>query len=89
MCSDVSQRDCIVFDMTYSDNDDAWTVATDDVYHVRTVEIILDSGADGSALPMEYASTGVAIDCVLLMRRDALWTFQALVWQQSILVIFH
>ena len=60
VCSDVSQRDCIVFDMTYSDNDDAWTVATDDVYHVRTVEIILDSGADGSALPMEYASTGVA-----------------------------
>ena len=30
------------------------------VDHVRAVEIILDSGADGSALPMEYAHTGVA-----------------------------
>ena len=46
--------------MTYSDCDGVWTVDTSDVNHVRAVEIILDSGADGSALPMEYAHTGVA-----------------------------
>ena len=36
-----------------------WTVSPDEVNHVRAVEIILDSGADGSALPMEYGHAGV------------------------------
>ena len=45
--------------MTYSDNDGTWTVSPDEVNHVHAVEIILDSGADGSALPMEYGHAGV------------------------------
>ena len=63
--SDVSTCPCdfslcnTVFDMTYSDNDGMWTVSPDEVNHVRAVEIILDSGADGSALPMEYGHAGV------------------------------
>ena len=52
---------CTSFDMTYSDHDGAWTSDEPEVNHVRTVEIILDSGADGSALPLEYAEAGVAM----------------------------
>lgn len=47
-----------VFDMTYSDDDGHWTHSSDSVGHIRAVEIILDSGADGSALPLSYASVG-------------------------------
>ena len=53
--------DCTTFDMTHSDHDGAWTSDETEVNHVRTVEIILDSGADGSALPLEYAEAGVAM----------------------------
>ena len=51
----------VMFDMTYSDSDEEWTYAPDAVDHLRVVEsqgnfgdleIILDSGADGSALPL-------------------------------------
>ena len=59
-CLDVLPCSCTTFDMTYSDCDGVWTVDKSDVNHVRAVEIIRDSGADGSALPMEYAHTGVA-----------------------------
>ena len=59
-CLDALPCSCTTFDMTYSDCDGVWTVDTSDVNHVRAVEIILDSGADGSALPMEDAHTGVA-----------------------------
>jgi hypothetical protein len=55
------QHGCKVFDMTYSDHDDSWTFhAVDDLNHMRAVKIILDSGADGSALPLAYARAGVA-----------------------------
>ena len=59
------------FDMTYSDDDLVWTLFHDDclsMHHVRAigergppgtaVEIVLDSGADGSVLPLEYATVG-------------------------------
>ena len=57
---DVVPCSCKVFDMTYSDDDNAWTCDDSDVQHVRTVEIILDSGADGSALPLDYAAVGTS-----------------------------
>ena len=59
-CFDALPRSCTTFDMTYSDCDGVWTVDTSDVNHVRAGEIILDSGADESAVPMEYAHIGVA-----------------------------
>lgn len=64
--SDVFQS----FDMTYSDHDDAWTCSPDvSIGHVRMVgfphmdvDIILDSGADGSALPLEYGHVIAPVD---------------------------
>ena len=62
MCDSVE-----VFDMTYSDMDDIWSCAPDLISHVRAFEslggdadldIILDSGADGSALPLAYGHLG-------------------------------
>ena len=60
MPHDALSHNCMTFDMTYSDNDDVWTVEAE-LDHLRMVEIILDSGADGSALPLEYSNTGVAL----------------------------
>ena len=39
------------YDMSYSDNDEQWTECGD-------IELILDSGADHSALPLRFASIG-------------------------------
>ena len=60
MPHDALPHSCMTFDVTYSDNDDVWTVEAE-LDHLRMVEIILDSGADGSALPLEYSNTGVAL----------------------------
>jgi len=58
---DDAQHGCKVVDMTYCDHDDSWTFhADDDLNDMRAVKIILDSGADGSALPLAYARAGVA-----------------------------
>eukprot|EP00435_Cladocopium_sp_Y103_P024926 s1404_g6.t1 len=46
--------------MTCSDSGDVWTIDPSSVDHLRAVEIILGSGAGGSALPLEYASAGIA-----------------------------
>ena len=69
------------FDISYSDDDDSWTVCnspsfdllssdvciSDEVDYIRAigstsptpVEVVLDSGADGSVLPLEYAHIGL------------------------------
>ena len=69
------------FDMSYTDNDDSWTVCnspsfdllssdvciSDEVDFIRAigstsptpVEVVLDSGADGSVLPLEYVHIGL------------------------------
>ena len=69
------------FDISYSDDDDSWTVCnspsfdllssdvciSDEVDCIRAigstsptpVEVVLDSGADGSVLPLEYAHIGL------------------------------
>ena len=63
---------CPTFDMTYSDSDMDWMFAdeceftqADPQTHVRAltdpgqaISIILDSGADGSVLPLSYANIG-------------------------------
>ena len=60
---------CAFFDMTCSDHDNIWTVAPgcEPCSHVRAlqdsasgeeIEIIFDSGADGSVLPLRYAHIG-------------------------------
>ena len=61
------------FDMTYSDSDDCWTVAPydSDVSQICTVgngpcagdliEILLDTGADSSVLPLSFAHLGQSI----------------------------
>lgn len=63
-------RDCCetpVFDMSYSDSDPCWTFAPDLSDHVRAVslaekvDIILDSGADGSVLPLHYGDVGKSV----------------------------
>ena len=63
-------------DMTFTDEDDAWTfspfLASEfDIQHVRAiplnrdggrvVEILLDSGADSSVLPLDCANLGYAL----------------------------
>ena len=60
---------CLEFDLTYSDWDCEWTLSpelADSVGHVRAlpsvagdVDIILDSGADGSALPLSFSGIGI------------------------------
>ena len=75
------------FDMSYSDSDGAWTIAgpkapasvsmvsfapecqVSSVH--QDVEIVLDSGADRSCLPAEYASSGVARNAPHAVFRDA------------------
>ena len=59
---------CAVFDMTCTDSDCSWTMAPDLLNHVRAFEhvggdmdIILDSGADGSALPLCFGEVGRAV----------------------------
>lgn len=59
--------DAAVFDMSYSDSDSCWTFAPDLSNHVRAVgftekvDIILDSGADGSVLPLHYGHVGKSV----------------------------
>eukprot|EP00435_Cladocopium_sp_Y103_P056888 s567_g19.t1 len=45
------------FDMSASDTDDAWTYSPDLRSHLR--DVILDSGADTSALPLRFAAVGI------------------------------
>ena len=65
------QHACTEFDMTITDSDNAWTFPSSfseptDVQHLRMMsfegegssEIILDSGADTSALPLAYSGIG-------------------------------
>ena len=68
--------ECVYFDLFSSDHDDAWTLAPDLISdispcrtgHLCTVsgdlegyeEIIFDSGADVSALPLRFSHVGVA-----------------------------
>ena len=61
-----SAADC--FDMTYADSDDDWLFSPDlhlhsNKLHVRMVsgqeEIVFDSGADVSALPLRFSDVGV------------------------------
>ena len=60
------------FDMSVTDCDGSWTLSPDCELHLRTVsnvvnfdavledcDIILDSGADTSALPLKFASVGI------------------------------
>ena len=58
---------CAFFDLTYSDSDADWTYDLEAVDSLRVFEsiggatdIILDSGADGSALPLSYSNVGVS-----------------------------
>ena len=46
--------------MAYTVHNGQWIVEGTGVNHVRAVDIILDSRANGSALPLEYANAGVA-----------------------------
>eukprot|EP00434_Breviolum_minutum_P037111 symbB.v1.2.032893.t1/scaffold4013.1/size46388/4 len=64
---------CPTHDMTATDDDDHWHYPPcfEDISHVRTVtyspqpgepiEVLLDSGADGSALPLSFGNMGVSI----------------------------
>lgn len=64
---------CPIHDMTATDDDDHWHYPScfEDISHVRTVtyspqpgepiEVLLDSGADGSALPLSFGNMGVSI----------------------------
>ena len=66
---DLDSCSCVEFDLTYSDWDCEWTLSpelADAVGHVRAlpslandVDIILDSGADGSALPLSFSGIGI------------------------------
>ena len=58
---------CAFFDLTYSDSDGNWTYDLEAVDSLRVFEsiggatdIILDSGADGSALPLSYSNVGIS-----------------------------
>ena len=64
---------CPIHDMTATDDDDNWTFShcVEDLSHMRTVtyipqpgeliEVLLDSGADGSALPLSFGHMGVSV----------------------------
>ena len=58
---------CAFFDLAYNDSDANWTYDLEAVDTLRIFEpigdathIILDSGADGSALPLAYRNVGVS-----------------------------